>query len=179
MLKKFLAACLMAGVVVAAAPIAHASEGPDPKVLVCKYVGKPGVAERLKDGKNPIEVSANSLPGYTGGTPQPGDEFADAQERSLVVAEGTEVCPAPVVRFRITIRMTGEGRIRDTLSAPADSAVSGSATATCGKKTTGSFDLSIGTADLSYGPFTSKKGPVLRVVSKGIVLLKLRASDNC
>jgi hypothetical protein len=31
------------------------------KVWVCKYVGKPGVDEVLKEGKNPIEVSGNSV----------------------------------------------------------------------------------------------------------------------
>ena len=60
-------------------------EEPTKKVWVCKYVGKPGVDEVLKGGKNPIEVSVNALPGSPE-DPQVGDEFVDAQERSVVVA---------------------------------------------------------------------------------------------
>ena len=78
---------------------------PDPvkKVWVCKYVGQPGVDEVLKAGKNPIEVSVNALPGSPV-DPQVGDEFNDAQERSVVVAlspanpEPTvDDCQAPIV----------------------------------------------------------------------------------
>lgn len=58
---------------------------PVKKVWVCKYVGQPGVDEVLKGGKNPIEVSVNALPGAPV-DPQVGDEFSDAQERSVVVA---------------------------------------------------------------------------------------------
>lgn len=72
------------------------------KVWVCKFVGKPGVDEVLKGGKNPIEVSVNALPGSPV-NPQVGDEFNDAQERSVVVAlspadpEPTvEDCPQPI-----------------------------------------------------------------------------------
>jgi hypothetical protein len=55
------------------------------KVWVCKYVGTPGVDERLKEGKNPIEVSANSADKPKDGDVFVGDEFADAQGRSVVV----------------------------------------------------------------------------------------------
>src|SRR5512138_2905598 len=43
-------------------------EGPngEHKVVVCKYVGTPGVDERLQTGNNPITPDANSLPGFTG-----------------------------------------------------------------------------------------------------------------
>lgn len=61
------------GFVVAAAP-------PE-KVFVCKYVGQPGVDERLKAGKQPISVSSAS----TGGAAV-GNFFADGQDRSYVVA---------------------------------------------------------------------------------------------
>ena len=78
------------------------------KVWVCKYVGKPGVDEVLKGGKNPIEVSVNALPGSPD-DPQVGDEFSDAQERSVVVAlspadpEPTvEDCPAPIQPEEVT-----------------------------------------------------------------------------
>jgi hypothetical protein len=66
------------------------------KVLVCKYVDIPGENERLKDGKNPIEVNWNSLPGVE--DPEQvtiGSDWTDAHERSHVVAWGTTDCPAP------------------------------------------------------------------------------------
>jgi hypothetical protein len=50
------------------------------KVFVCKYVGIPGVNERLKAGKNPISVSVNA----TGGAAV-GSYFSDAQGRSYVL----------------------------------------------------------------------------------------------
>jgi hypothetical protein len=49
---------------------------------VCKYVGTPGQDERLKTGKNPIEVSVNAIP------ESPvviGSYFADDQGRSFVL----------------------------------------------------------------------------------------------
>lgn len=55
------------------------------KVWVCKYVGTPGVDERLKEGKQPISVSVNAIPNPPGPNVQIGDEFADAQGRSIVV----------------------------------------------------------------------------------------------
>jgi hypothetical protein len=59
---------------------------PVKKVAVCKYVGKPGVNELLKSGKNPIVVSINSLVGPHGAQPVLGQAFSDAQGRSVVVA---------------------------------------------------------------------------------------------
>jgi uncharacterized repeat protein (TIGR01451 family) len=54
----------------------------DPKkVFVCKYVGTPGVDERLQTGDNPIDVSVNAIPDYQG----VGSYFADAQGRSYVI----------------------------------------------------------------------------------------------
>jgi hypothetical protein len=75
------------------------------KVWVCKYVGTPGDDERLKEGKNPIEVSANSADKPKDGEVFVGDQFADAQGRSVVVQidgddPGEEICsptPPPVV----------------------------------------------------------------------------------
>lgn len=52
------------------------------KVFVCKYVGTPGVDERLQTGDNPISVSTNALMNFTGlGTP-----FNDGQGRSVAIA---------------------------------------------------------------------------------------------
>lgn len=74
------------------------SEAPK-KVFVCKYVGKPGVDERLQTGDNPISVSVNAIPL---GNVQVGSEFADAQGRSVVIAfdtgqpePGLDQCPPP------------------------------------------------------------------------------------
>jgi LPXTG-site transpeptidase (sortase) family protein len=51
------------------------------KVYVCKYVGKPGVDERLQTGQNPIEVSINTIPEPV----EIGSYFPDAQGRSYVL----------------------------------------------------------------------------------------------
>ena len=55
------------------------------KVFVCKYVGTPGVDERLQTGQNPIDVSINAIPDYQG----IGSYFADKQGRSFVLALDT------------------------------------------------------------------------------------------
>lgn len=83
------------GFVLAVVLVAGISAAPAPKFFVCKYVGQPGVDERLQTGNNPISVSGNALPNGT----QVGDSFADAQGRSFVVAEDTgqdePECPVP------------------------------------------------------------------------------------
>ena len=72
------------------------------KVFVCKYVGQPGVDERLQTGDNPISVSVSSIPNYQG----VGSYFADQQGRSFVLAvddtppgpagdPGVGACPEP------------------------------------------------------------------------------------
>ena len=105
------AAVLLAGATMGAfaAPASADPGGQPEKVFVCKYVGTPNVDERLQTGNNPIEVSVNAIPIYSG---QPasdliGQEFADAQGRSIVIAvspvrgggQGDEPtiedCPAP------------------------------------------------------------------------------------
>jgi len=62
-----------------------ASAAPASKVYVCKYVGKPGVDERLQTGQNPILVSANATSGA-----QVGQTFNDKQGLSLVLAVDTD-----------------------------------------------------------------------------------------
>jgi hypothetical protein len=53
------------------------------KVFVCKYVGTPGVDERLQTGQNPISVSINAI----GQDPVVvGSYFNDAHGRSYVLA---------------------------------------------------------------------------------------------
>ena len=70
-----------------------ASAAPQGKVFVCKYVGTPGVDERLQTGNNPISVSSNATMGATVGS-----TFNDKQGRSLVIApdvgQPKPVCPA-------------------------------------------------------------------------------------
>jgi hypothetical protein len=66
------------------------------KVFVCKYVGTPGVDERLQTGNNPISVS------WKQGDRVPGTWFNDKHDRSYVLAWDTgqpepdvSLCPAP------------------------------------------------------------------------------------
>jgi len=72
----------------------------DGKVFVCKYVGTPGVNERLQTGDNPINVSVNAIPDGAA----VGAYFADKQGRSFVLAFDTgqpepdvSACPQPEV----------------------------------------------------------------------------------
>ena len=74
------------GLLALSAP-AHAADA-NSKVWVCKYVGKPGVNEVLKAGKNPIKVSGNSVDQDKDGQVYVGDQFVDAQGRSVVVQIG-------------------------------------------------------------------------------------------
>ena len=66
---------------------AQATKDDPHKVWVCKYVKKPGVAETLKGGKNPIFVDYASL---TSKKTKPfiGETFQDAQIKSVVVQIG-------------------------------------------------------------------------------------------
>jgi hypothetical protein len=91
------------GLVGLSAP-AHAADA-DSDVWVCKYVGTPGDDEVLKEGKNPIKVSGNSVDKDKDGQVFVGDQFADAQGRSVVVQiegddPGDNTCsptPPPVI----------------------------------------------------------------------------------
>ncbi|WP_300082222.1 LPXTG cell wall anchor domain-containing protein [Propioniciclava sp.] len=93
-----LGAIALGAAVVVSMPGAAQADSNDHKVWVCKYVGKPGVNETLKRGKNPILVDYNAT-----GMDQPtvGAWFNDAQGRSYVVALGTDPepsvdqCPVP------------------------------------------------------------------------------------
>jgi len=75
-----LAAILMVGF----AGQSNAAEDGNQQVVVCKYVGTPGVDERLQTGQNPIVVSENALAGdgFDGTFPF---EFSDAQGRSIAI----------------------------------------------------------------------------------------------
>jgi hypothetical protein len=81
--------CVAGAVGPQAAAVAPAA-APD-KVYVCKYVGKPGVDERLQPGNNnPIDVSVNAIPQNPVVV---GSFFADAQGRSFVLAFDTGQTP--------------------------------------------------------------------------------------
>src|SRR4029077_6223697 len=91
------AAAIVVLAALAAMP-ALATEGTPHKAFVCKYVGTPGVDERLQTGQNPISVDFASLDDI----PAIGVFFTDAQGRSVVIAidegqpePGVESCPSP------------------------------------------------------------------------------------
>ncbi|MBC9820076.1 hypothetical protein [Terrabacter sp. MAHUQ-38] len=90
----------VSGACALAAQSASATPGDPHRVWVCKYVHKPGEAEVLKGGKNPIQVDEASLTNDRGVEPQLGDAFSDGQFRSVVVSldaqAPTEACPAVV-----------------------------------------------------------------------------------
>jgi hypothetical protein len=72
-----------------AAKVAQQSQYPAPKkVFVCKYVGTPGVDERLQTGNNPISVSVNAIQHNHWDGTVPG-WFSDAHDRSFVLAYDT------------------------------------------------------------------------------------------
>jgi hypothetical protein len=187
-MRKLLSIALGAGIILGMfAGAAQASEDQG-TVLVCKYVGQPGVNERLKDGKNPIETSVNSIGEYQdndhSGTVSPGDTFSDAQDHSLVIGP-EDTCPAGDsggnVRYRIVIRMTGEGKVRDHIMAPpaSDASIDPFGVVCGGRRTTAGFNVTVDTTFREYGPFTSKKGPSIRLSQAGVALIKLKSAQYC
>jgi hypothetical protein len=100
------------------------------KVYVCKYVGTPGVNERLQTGDNPIDVDTHSLSNFTG----LGSFFNDEQGRSVAIAwdngdkiepsvsmcptvENTPVTPAVVTFYDVC------GTANDTYTIPSTAGV--------------------------------------------------------
>ena len=83
------AATIAAAGLVALSVPAHAAPASS-QVWVCKYVGTPGNDEGLKTGNNPIRVSGNSADKDNDGQVFVGDQFADAQGRSVIVQIGGE-----------------------------------------------------------------------------------------
>jgi len=75
---------LLAGLTILVMPAANATEGDPHQVLVCKYVGTPGVDETLQTGQNPIVVDEAALEGdgFVGVFPF---EFSDAQGKSIAI----------------------------------------------------------------------------------------------
>lgn len=83
-----------------AAPAVQAKEN-DKKVhksYVCKYVGTPGVDERLQTGQNPIWVDNHSLTGEKDSLVKVGDTFSDKHGKSVVIIANTaKITPEPSV----------------------------------------------------------------------------------
>jgi hypothetical protein len=82
---------------------ASKTDQPVHKSYICKYVGKPGVNERLQTGNNPIWTDNNSLVGKDEAVTV-GQEFSDAQGKSVVIVANTpkldpepglDQCPPP------------------------------------------------------------------------------------
>ena len=111
------------------------------KVFVCKYVGTPGVDERLQTGDNPISVDYHSLIG----APAIGQFFQDRQGRSVVIAfdigqpePDVSECPTP-------------STTTTTTSSPTSTSTS---TTTTGPTTTGPTTTA-GSTTTSTGPTTT------------------------
>jgi hypothetical protein len=122
---------------------------PPHKVFVCKYVGKPGVDERLQTGDNPISVDINSLKNFTG----IGSFFNDRQGRSVAIAFDTgqpepsvSECPTPPGGTTTTVQRT-----TTTVGGSTTTTKPGSTTTTAGGSTT--------TSTTTGGSTTSTSGP--------------------
>ena len=140
-------------------------EGSD-KVFVCKYVSKPGEDERLQTGDNPISVSVNALVG-PGVEVNIGDEFQDAQIRSVVIAFDTgqpepspDECPPPnppPTTTTTTVPTTTTTVVSTTTTTCPDCApVTNIVTTTTGPtSTTGPTTTTLGSTTTSTGPTTT------------------------
>lgn len=101
-LMYLIAAATASGLMVVTSQMPAGATGSD-KVWVCKYVGTPGVDERLQTGQNPISVSVNAIDHNSWDGTVPG-WFSDAHDRSYVLGydngeEEPDVseCPQPPV----------------------------------------------------------------------------------
>lgn len=94
----WLSVIIIASLVLVWAVVKIVSATPEPKVFICKFIGEPGINERLQTGQNPINVSQNSIKDFQG----VGSYFNDAHGRSYVLAidvgqdePSVDQCPAP------------------------------------------------------------------------------------
>ena len=172
MLRRVLALALI-GLVGCATPAVTSLDPPvGNKVWVCKYVGTPGVDERLQTGQNPISVSVNSIPDPEGDGVHVGDEFTDAQGRSLVIAfddggpEPPPECPEP--NNTTTTTTTTEVTTSTSTTTPTTSSSTTSTTTTSTIPSTTSSSTSTTTTSSSTTtstttPPTTSGPPVLTV----------------
>jgi hypothetical protein len=107
------------------------------KVFVCKYVGTPGVDERLQTGQNPIDVDIHSLIGFVA----IGAFFQDAQGRSVAIAfdtgqgsPGVGACPQGTGTTTTTEASTTSTEASTTTEAP--TTTTEASTTTTGASTT-------------------------------------------
>jgi len=146
------------------APSASAGQGGtggdnSDKVYVCKYVGTPGVDERLQTGQNPIDVSVNSIKDYHG----VGSYFADKQGRSYVLATSPQYpeptvnnCPSSgtsVVTTTVFVPITKTEQVptttTETVTLPVTTVVHDTTTETAVEKTTETTTLVLTTTEYS------------------------------
>jgi hypothetical protein len=135
-----------------AAPSASATPGDPHKVWVCKYVHKPGEAEVLKGGKNPIHVDEAALTNDRGVEPRLGDSFSDGQLRSVVVSldeePPTTECP------------TDADAVRDTASPGLPAPATATATTTTAPSATATTAGPTPTVDAAATDLGSQDAPV-------------------
>ena len=119
---------LLTGVSLFAAGTAGASKHDDDhkvhKSYVCKYVGTPGVDERLQTGQNPIWVDNSALTGKDDDDDvKVGDAFSDKHGRSVVIVAntkkltpepGVDRCPPPDVPPTTTTTAVTTTTVEDT-----------------------------------------------------------------
>jgi hypothetical protein len=134
---------------------------PSHKVFVCKYVGTPGVDERLQTGDNPISVDFHSL---IGGFVGIGVFFQDAQGRSVVIAFDTgqpepdvSECPNP------------NPTTTTTTSSPTSTSTS---TTTTGPTTTGPTTTA-GSTTTSTGPTTTAGSTTTTFPTTGLFAIEV------
>ena len=100
---------LLVSVMAVASPVLAKPDDKPPddprKVFVCKYVGTPGVDERLQLGGNPISVSVSAIPGFVSLKTVVGMKFPDQHGQSIVIAVNSgqptpnvSECPVPDLR---------------------------------------------------------------------------------
>src|SRR3954468_4529014 len=113
-MRKLLLVAVVAATAILPLHASLATPGTPHKSYVCKYVGKPGVDERLQTGQNPIFVDNAALLGGPGET-FVGQEFKDAHGRSIVIVANTlkldpepdvSDCPSPGVPDEPTAGLT-------------------------------------------------------------------------
>ena len=145
------------------APAANGQETPPDKVFVCKYVRKPGENgfELLQTGQNPISVSINALVG-PGVEVNIGDEFQDAQGKSVVIAFDTgqpepdvSECPGFVITTTTTIAPTTTTTGVTTSTSTSTSTTSIPTTTSSSTSTTTTLPSSTSTTSTSTPPGSS------------------------
>lgn len=146
-MRKLFAAIALVGVALLTFQPAAQATGDNnhhPKVWVCKYVGKPGVDERLKDGKQPIQVDSDAVVGTW---------FKDGQDESFVLDivtpdntdrhndyTGGKTCPEPEPTTTTTCPSTTSSEPPSTSTVPPSTTLPPETTTTQVPETTTSVE---------------------------------------